>query len=137
MMVARGTQADPEFQIVNGPGLDDWDRWNQSRDRALTRSVSTQYVPEGVYGVEDMDTSGTWAQVGDYGYCWRPTVVDVGWAPYRHGRWVWEDWYGWTWVSYDPWGWAPYHYGRWFNNAGYWWWYPACGMCAIIGPRRW
>jgi hypothetical protein len=124
MMVARGTQADPEFQIVNGPGLDDWDRWNQSRDRALTRSVSTQYVPEGVYGVEDMDTSGTWAQVEDYGYCWRPTVVGAGWAPYRNGRWVWEDWYGWTWVSYDPWGWAPYHYGRWFNSAGNWWWYP-------------
>ena len=50
--------------------------------------------------------------------------MDAGWAPYRQGRWVWEDWYGWTWVSYDPWGWAPYHYGRWFWDTGHWWWYP-------------
>ncbi len=49
--------------------------------------------------------------------------MPVGWAPYQSGRWVWEDWYGWTWVSDDPWGWAPYHYGRWFWNSG-WCWYP-------------
>ena len=54
------------------------------------------------------------------------------WAPYQSGRWVWEDWYGWTWVSYDPWGWAPYHYGRWFlsDRIG-WCWYPG-----LIGARH-
>src|SRR5262249_44228717 len=35
--------------------------------------------------------------------------------------WVWEDWYGWTWVSADPWGWGPYHYGRWFHEPRYGW----------------
>jgi hypothetical protein len=59
---------------------------------------------------------------------WHPTVA-AGWAPYQSGRWVWEDSYGWTWVSYDPWGWAPYHYGRWFYDGGYggWCWWPGLG----------
>src|ERR1017187_4646648 len=35
MMDARGTQADPEFQIVNAIPLDEWDRWNDTRDRTL------------------------------------------------------------------------------------------------------
>jgi hypothetical protein len=50
--------------------------------------------------------------------------VGPDWAPYQNGQWVWEDYYGWTWVSADPWGWAPYHYGRWFWGAGGWAWYP-------------
>ncbi len=125
MMVARGTSADPEFQIVNALPIDDWDRWNQSRDRAMLQSPSYQYVPQGVYGAEDLDTYGTWTDVAPYGHVWRPTVVGANWAPYSSGRWVWEDWYGWTWVSYDPWGWAPYHYGRWFYGDGLGWcWYP-------------
>jgi hypothetical protein len=45
---------------------------------------------------------------------------------------VWEDWYGWTWVSADPWGWAPYHYGRWFHHDRFGWcWYPGA-----FGPRH-
>src|SRR5262249_39078545 len=75
---------------------------------------------------------GWWTRVGRYGNVWHPRVVAADWAPYRHGRWVWVDWYGWTWVSDDPWGWAPYHYGRWFWDAGYGWcWYPG-----VIGRRH-
>jgi len=125
MMVARGTQADPEFQIVGARPLDDWDRWNQERDQPFMQSQSYQYVDpanSGIYGTEELDANGTWADVPQYGPVWRPRVA-VDWAPYRDGRWVWEDWYGWTWVSYDPWGWAPYHYGRWFYDNG-WCWYP-------------
>jgi hypothetical protein len=131
MMVARGATADPEFQIVAARPVDDWDRWNQSRDQMLTRSNSYQYVPQGVYGAEDLDQYGSWVDVPSYGHVWRPTVA-AGWAPYRSGRWVWSDWYGWTWVSYDPWGWAPYHYGRWFWDTGFGWlWYPG-----VIGVRH-
>jgi hypothetical protein len=123
-MIARGTAADPEFQIVGAMGTDDWDRWNDGRDQAFTRAVSPQYVGEGVYGAEDLDQYGSWSNVEPYGYCWRPRVV-AGWAPYHYGRWTWADWYGWTWVSDDPWGWAPYHYGRWFNEPAFGWcWYP-------------
>ncbi len=121
---ARGPASDPEFQIVRASPYDEWDRWNDSRDQALTRSASAQYVGPGIYGAEDLDPYGTWVYVPNYGYVWRPLVVE-GWAPYRQGRWVWEDWYGWTWVSYEPWGWAPYHYGRWFYEPAYGWcWYP-------------
>jgi hypothetical protein len=127
MMVARGTQADPEFQIVGARPLDDWDRWNQERDQPFMQSQSSQYVDpanSGIYGTEELDSYGTWTDVPQYGPVWRPRVA-VDWAPYRSGRWVWEDWYGWTWVSYDPWGWAPYHYGRWFFDTGFGWcWYP-------------
>jgi Family of unknown function (DUF6600)/FecR protein len=131
-LLARGTGQDAEFQIVAANPIDDWDRWNADRDRVLVRAASYQYVPQGVYGAEDLDSNGTWAYVEPYGYCWHPAVAaDAGWAPYRTGRWVWEDWYGWTWVSYDPWGWAPYHYGRWFANGGAWWWYPG-----VMGRRH-
>ena len=123
-MLVRGTAADPEFQVVAALASDQWDRWNESRDRELERSDSYRYVGSGVYGVEDLDANGDWVNIEEYGYCWRPRVVSAGWAPYQNGRWVWEDWYGWTWVSYDPWGWAPYHYGRWTNHAGSWYWYP-------------
>jgi hypothetical protein len=132
-MMARGSAADPEFQMISAIPADNWDAWNDSRDRTLVQaSNSYQYVPQGVYGVEDLDTAGSWTYIAPYGYCWRPTVVAAGWAPYRSGRWVWEDWYGWTWVSYDPWGWAPYHYGRWFFDGRLGWnWYPG-----VLGVRH-
>lgn len=123
-LIARGDPADPEYQVVAAVGLDEWDHWNDARDRALTQSNSPQYVGQGVSGAEDLDGYGTWTSVPEYGQVWRPTVP-ADWAPYEYGRWVWLDWYGWTWVSNDPWGWAPYHYGRWFHHASYGWlWYP-------------
>jgi hypothetical protein len=132
MMIARGDPSNPEFQIVNALPLDDWDRWNQERDQQMLQSTSYEHVPQGVYGAEDLDQYGTWANVAPYGEVWRPTAVGGDWAPYRTGRWVWEDWYGWTWVSSDPWGWAPYHYGRWFNDPGFGWcWYPG-----VFGRRH-
>ncbi len=132
MMQARGAANDPEFQIVNAGPPDEWDRWNQNRDQLMLRSASYQYVPQGVYGAEDLDQYGTWNNVPPYGEVWTPSAVPAGWAPYGNGRWVWEDWYGWTWVSYDPWGWAPYHYGRWFWSPGFGWcWYPG-----VIGVRH-
>jgi len=124
-MLARGSSADPEFQIVAAIPPDDWDRWSESRDRMMLQSQSPQYVGQGVYGTEDLDANGTWVDAPPYGAVWRPTAVSPGWAPYSSGRWVWEDWYGWVWVSYDPWGWAPYHYGRWFSDPRWGWcWYP-------------
>jgi hypothetical protein len=130
-MIARGAASDPEFQIVGAGAPDDWDRWCDSRDRTILQSNSSRYIPQGVYGGEDLDNYGNWVSTPDYGYVWQPTVAQ-DWAPYQAGRWVWEDWYGWTWVSYDPWGWAPYHYGRWFSHPRYGWcWYPGA-----IGVRH-
>jgi hypothetical protein len=123
-MLARGDAADPEFQTVGAIPRDDWDNWNERRDRELERARSPRYVSADIYGAEDLDGHGQWVDVAPYGHVWTPRVA-VGWAPYRFGRWTWLDWYGWSWVSYDPWGWAPYHYGRWFWSNPYGWcWYP-------------
>ena len=75
-MMARGDPADPEFQMVGAIPIDDWDRWNDSRDQKLLQSSNSyQYVPQGVYGAEDLDAAGTWDYVAPYGYVWRPAVV--------------------------------------------------------------
>ena len=103
---------------------DAWDRWNEDRDRELSRSDSYRYVSRDIYGAEALSHHGRWVYDAPYGWVWAPNVY-VGWAPYRVGRWVWLDYYGWTWVSGDPWGWAPYHYGRWYYGPRYGWvWYP-------------
>jgi hypothetical protein len=123
-MLARGTMADPEFRFVSELQDDEWDRWNERRDKDLARSRSYNYVSRDIYGADDLDDHGSWVNVSSYGWVWSPRVA-AGWAPYRHGRWTWVDYYGWTWVSHDPWGWAPYHYGRWMYSAPYGWcWWP-------------
>jgi hypothetical protein len=133
-MMVRGNSSDPEFQMVNAVEQDDFDHWNAGRDQQLTRSLSSRRVSPDIYGTEDMDQSGRWVNTPDYGTVWTPTVGDPDWAPYRNGQWVWEDYYGWTWVSYDPWGWAPYHYGRWFFRGGIGWcWYPG----PVFVPAVW
>jgi hypothetical protein len=127
-MLVRGSTTEPEYQMVEAASRDNWDEWNEDRDKRLERSRSYEYVSRDVYGVDDLDYHGRWVHVAPYGMVWSPYGVGAGWAPYRHGRWVWVDWYGWTWVSYDSWGWAPFHYGRWFHHGPYGWcWYP--------GPR--
>ncbi|MCS7026529.1 MAG: FecR domain-containing protein [Bryobacteraceae bacterium] len=122
-MLVRGSQADPEFQLVSELRQDDWDRWNEQRDRALDRSQAYRYVSRSIFGAEDLDLYGDWIFDPPYGWVWVPRVP-VGWAPYRFGRWAWIDWYGWSWVSYDPWGWAPFHFGRWYWGPRGWCWYP-------------
>ena len=70
--------------------------------------------------------SGSWFEVGNYGYCWQPDVAvnDSSWRPYADGYWAYTD-DGWTWVSYEDFGWATYHYGRWVRLADYGWvWKP-------------
>src|ERR1019366_1721339 len=112
-LTAHGAPTDAEFQVVAAGGMDDWDRWSDNRDRTLTQAVSPRYVGAGVYGAEDLDAAGTWSNVPEDGNAWRPTV-DPDWAPYQSGRWVDEDWYGWTWGSNDPRGRGPPHYRGWF-----------------------
>jgi len=100
-MLVRGSLGSPEFQIAAAIPKDEWDRWNEQRDKELTRSVSYKYVSPSVYGAEDLDGYGSWISDPSYGWVWAPRVT-AGWAPYRYGRWSWVDWYGWSWVSYDP-----------------------------------
>lgn len=128
-MEARGTVDDPEYMIGNAIPRDEWDTWNENRDRDLERSQSYRYTSRDVYGADDLDAHGRWVYDQPYGNVWVPNVA-AGWAPYRIGRWSYINYYGWTWISGDPWGWAPYHYGRWYSSPYGWAWYPG-----VIGPR--
>jgi hypothetical protein len=123
-LLVRGDPANPARTFASFLPYDDWDRWNESRDRDLERSESYKYVSRDIYGADDLDGHGRWVYDAPYGWVWAPTVAST-WAPYRVGRWYWADHYGWTWVSGDPWGWAPYHYGRWYQAPRHGWvWHP-------------
>jgi len=110
-------------EIAQIPAADDFDNWAFSRDRHAEHSESAEYVSPEVTGSDDLDDSGSWHYVADYGPVWTPTVA-VGWAPYRFGHWGWIEPWGWTWVGDEPWGFAPYHYGRWAYVGASWCWVP-------------
>jgi hypothetical protein len=122
-VVASGTDA-PTLETYAAPEVDTWDRWNYNRTDSLLDSMSARYVPAEVYGAADLDHSGTWRTVPEYGPVWVPEAVAPGWAPYSAGHWIYDPVYGWSWVDDARWGWAPYHYGRWVNVNGIWGWAP-------------
>jgi hypothetical protein len=110
--------------IHRAPSPDGFDEWASSRDNRFDHSQSARYVSPDVVGSEDLDEYGTWRDVPEYGNIWVPRSVEVGWSPYRNGRWIWVDPWGWTWVEDEPWGYAPFHYGRWVYYDNYWGWAP-------------
>ncbi|PYV91607.1 MAG: hypothetical protein DMG05_06985 [Acidobacteria bacterium] len=122
LITIQGTD-EPQYHVTRAPGHDDWDRWNQDRDKTIQDAQSWRYANSYYTGTHDLDRYGRWTYVPGYDYVWSP-YADSNWAPYRQGRWVWEPYWGWTWVSYEPWGWAPYHYGRWFYYGSSWCWWP-------------
>lgn len=130
-LLAYGPAAQPALQMEAQLATDDFDRFNADRDAGELRALSEAYAPPGIAGVNDLAAYGNWVADSTYGMVWVPTVVSPGWAPYRDGRWAWEDRYGWTWIGYEPWGWAPYHYGRWFHHPHHGWaWVPARAVVA-------
>jgi uncharacterized protein DUF6600 len=123
----RGTFSGTDSLTYDGGqagGPDDFDQWCASRDDREDRAASARYVSRDVIGYDDLDGSGEWRSVPDYGYVWFPASVAVGWAPYRFGHWVFIAPWGWTWVEDEPWGFAPFHYGRWAVFGGAWCWVP-------------
>jgi hypothetical protein len=121
---ARFTGTDQlDHEIDQIPAPDDFDNFAFDRDRHEDRVESANYISPEMTGYEDLDDSGSWHYVADYGPVWTP-VVAVGWAPYRFGHWVWVEPWGWTWVGDEPWGFAPYHYGRWAFVGASWCWVP-------------
>jgi hypothetical protein len=113
-----------EYEYLDVPRADEFDRWSSDRDRLYDSSVSARYVSQDVVGYQDLDAHGTWRANPTYGNVWYPSRVDAGWAPYRDGHWAWVDPWGWTWVDDAPWGFAVTHYGRWTNVSGNWGWIP-------------
>jgi hypothetical protein len=67
---------------------------------------------------------GEWVVTAEFGRCFRPRGIEVGWRPYTNGRWCYTD-DGWLWASDEPYGWATYHYGRWYEDSRAGWvWVP-------------
>ena len=129
MIDVQGTD-NPQYQTLDASPKDDFDQWNENRDRTILDAQSWQHTDRYYTGTQDLDGHGHWENVPDYGQVWVPDQ-DSGWAPYRDGQWVWEPYYGWTWQSNESWGWAPYHYGRWFVYGGNWAWWP--GPVGVYG----
>lgn len=128
------------------PPRDGFDRYCLERDRRLDRSVARRYINDDMVGYSELDTYGDWRAVREYGSVWFPRRVDVGWAPYRDGHWVWQEPWGWTWIDAAPWGFAPSHYGRWVHVSDRWGWVPgprnlrpvyAPALVAFVGGRGW
>ena len=72
-----------------------------------------------------LEGMGDWVLTEPMGWVFRPDVNFVAWKPYERGFWTWNDWYGWVWISEEPFGWATYHYGRWFyDDFQGWLWMP-------------
>jgi hypothetical protein len=114
----------PTYGYSRLSGENSFQSWSGERDARYQNSVSARYVNANVVGYQDLDDHGTWRDNGEYGRVWVPTGMSQGWAPYQSGRWIWQDPYGWTWVSNESWGWAPYHYGRWVYAGNAWCWVP-------------
>ena len=134
-LLVSGEGDGTQMQIVAVIAYDDFDAFNSDRDAYIARAQDSTYVDEGIVGAEDLDGYGHWIDAADYGQVWVPYQQAAGWAPYHDGRFVWEPYYGWTWVAAEPWGWAPYHYGNWFYASGTGWcWYP--GAYAAASPFR-
>jgi hypothetical protein len=136
-MQVRGGANGPEFQLVAAIPMDDFDRFNQDRDRVMQQasqngSYRPGYLPPSVAGGEALDQYGQWQNDPNYGNVWVPNEPP-GWAPYQNGSWIDESYYGWTWFGAEPWGWAPYHYGSWYMGSFGWAWWPG----PFVGPHFW
>ena len=79
-MQVRGTPDAPEFQLVGAIPLDDFDRFNQDRDKLMqqTNSYRPGYVPPDVTGGESLDQYGQWQNDPNYGNVWIPNEPRVG-----------------------------------------------------------
>jgi hypothetical protein len=126
-LLAQGPSASPSISTTGALAYDSFDAFDNSRDQyeeAPAIATSDPYVNQDIVGVDDLGPYGQWQDDPTYGEVWIPQDEPADWAPYQDGQWVWEDGYGWTWVSSDPWGWAPYHYGSWYHSHWGWAWYP-------------
>ena len=96
-----------------------------------------QYEPPPVVqqmtGAEELQDTGTWTEVPQYGRVWYPPV-EQGYVPYRHGHWAFVAPWGWTWIDAAPWGFAPFHYGRWVEVRDRWGWTPVAEGCDYAQP---
>lgn len=124
-----------EYETVQGVSANSWDQWNSDRDQALAEMDDTATTARASAGNpndpawSDLDASGNWYDVPEYGEGWAPSGVGQDWDPYGAGSWGYYTGVGYTWISGYSWGWWPYRCGgwNWFDGFG-WMWFPGnCG----------
>ncbi len=108
---------------------DDFDLWNEAQNSKLSyaRYGTSRYLQNGYEDTEyEMSRSGRWSYMPEFrSYAWIPYNTHSNWMPYANGRWVWNPYYGYTWISYDNCGWFTHHYGRWHWSYSFGWhWLP-------------
>jgi hypothetical protein len=73
-----------------------------------------------------LDRHGHWTTHRRWGEAWVPEHIPQNWRPYKTGKWLYTDEWGWYWAADEEWGWITYHYGRWvFDREFGWIWVPA------------
>lgn len=129
---------DESVSISRLPADDEFDHWVSGRVDTVSTATSAalQYTgsPYYVPGFADLYTYGSWFDCGGYGFGWRPFGASFGWSPFTAGQWFWDQGFGWTWASFEPWGWAPYHYGGWLFDASCGGWFYSPPIYYNYGP---
>jgi hypothetical protein len=118
------SQTNPVTLATERAASDSFVAWCEAHDYRAPPPSAAHYVSPQMTGYADLEPYGSWSSSPQYGEVWYPSQVPADWAPYREGRWVWVQPWGWNWVSQEPWGFAPFHYGRWANIDGRWGWCP-------------
>jgi hypothetical protein len=129
IVMARG-QIEERPYYFYASEKDDFDRWNESqnREQGYARYGTSRYLQSGYEDYEyEMSRSGNWTFMPEFNsYVWAPYYSNADWMPYGNGRWVYNPFYGYVWVSYDRCGWFTHHYGRWHWSYGSgWYWIPS------------
>ena len=135
-----------ETRVLSVEPIDEFDSWAGLRAHEEDVSEAGRFVSMQMTGYEALDGHGRWLDTPEYGAVWIPAEVGADWAPYRAGRWVWVDPWGWTWIDDQPWGFAPFHYGRWARYQNAWVWAPgeriarpvyAPALVGFVGATNW
>jgi hypothetical protein len=122
---------DPKnFNVAtNTSAGDDFDKWVAGRTEAENNGTAAaqQFVnsPNYTAGLSSLYNYGAFYPC-QFGNCWRPYGVGLGWSPFDSGFWFTDPSIGMSFIGNQPWGWLPYHYGGWLFDSGYGWlWSPS------------
>lgn len=136
-----GVRKPQQTGMQTTPKADQWDKFVKQRtdyiDAAAAQNSQYTNAPFS-YGMADLSAYGGWLYVPGTGYAWQPNGVGAGWMPFSNGAMMFNDGFGWTWVSAEPWGWVPYHFGQWAFTSPYgWMWVPGNYAAYSAAPVNW
>jgi ferric-dicitrate binding protein FerR (iron transport regulator) len=122
--------SDPKnFDVATNTSAGDaFDKWATGRIDSENNGTAAaqQYVNSSNYtsGLSSLYDYGAFYPC-QFGNCWRPYGVGLGWSPFDSGYWFNDPSIGMSFIGSQPWGWTPYHYGGWlFDPTFGWLWSP-------------